>query len=64
MNNLKESFTIMKAITTRKTTLKMTILCHAIHISHIIKLLLTSTAWSLRENIRPRSFMYGPCLTG
>ena len=30
MNNLKESFTIMKAITTRKTTLKMTILCHAI----------------------------------
>ena len=30
MNNLKDSFTIMKAITTRKTTLKMTILCHAI----------------------------------
>ena len=30
MNNLKESFTIVKAITTRKTTLKMTILCHAI----------------------------------
>ena len=29
MNNLKESFTIMKAITTR-TILKMTILCHAI----------------------------------
>ena len=26
MNNLKESFTIMKAITTRTTTLKMTIL--------------------------------------
>ena len=30
MNNLKESFTVMKAITTRKTILKMTILCHAI----------------------------------
>ena len=30
MNNLKESFTFMKAITTRKTTLKMTILCQAI----------------------------------
>ena len=24
----------------------------------LINLLLTSTAWSLRENIRPRSFMY------
>ena len=30
MNNLKESFTIVKAITTRTTTLKMTILCHVI----------------------------------
>ena len=29
MNNLKECFTIMKAIT-RKTTLKMTILCHVL----------------------------------
>ena len=31
INNLKKSFTIMKAITTRKTTLEMTILCHAIY---------------------------------
>ena len=30
MNNLKESFTIMKTITTGKTTLEMTFLCHAI----------------------------------
>ena len=30
--------------------------------SHIINLLLTSTAWPLRENIRPRSFLlYGQC---
>ena len=29
MKNLKESFTIMKAIT-RKPTLKISILCHAI----------------------------------
>ena len=35
MNNLKESFNIMKAITTRKTTLKMTILCHAIRICEV-----------------------------
>ena len=35
MNNLKESFTIMKAITTRKTILKMTILCHAIRICKV-----------------------------
>ena len=26
--------------------------------------LLTSTAWSLRENIRPQSFMYRPRATG
>ena len=32
--------------------------------SYIINLLLTSTAWSLRENIRPRPFMYGPRPTG
>ena len=30
MNDLKESFIIMKAITTRTTKLKMTILCHAV----------------------------------
>ena len=30
----------------------------------IINLLLTLSAWSLRENIRPRSFMYGPLPTG
>ena len=30
MNNLKESFTIVEAITTRETTLEMTILFHAI----------------------------------
>ena len=29
INNLKENFTIMKTITTRKTTLEMTIPCHA-----------------------------------
>ena len=26
--------------------------------------LVTSTAWSLRKNIRPKSFMYGPGPTG
>ena len=31
MDNLKESFTIIKVITTRKIILKMTFLCHAIH---------------------------------
>ena len=30
MNNLNDCFTILKAITTRKTTLKMAILCRAI----------------------------------
>ena len=35
MNNLKESFTIMKAITTRTTILKMTILCHAIYVCKV-----------------------------
>ena len=32
--------------------------------SHIINLLVTSIAWSLRENIRPRFFMYRQCLAG
>ena len=32
--------------------------------SHIIYLLLTLTAWSLWENIRRRSSMYGPRSTG
>ena len=35
MNNLKEVFTIIKAITTRKTTLRMMIVCHAICISKL-----------------------------
>ena len=29
------------------------------YVRYVINLLLTSIAWSLRENIRPRSFMYG-----
>ena len=68
MNNLKESFTIIKEITTRKTTLKVSIHYHTIRIckvcclkSHIINLILTSTASSLRENIRlPVFYVYGP----
>ena len=36
MNNLKESFTIVKAITTTTATLKMTILCHAIRMQGML----------------------------
>ena len=36
MSNLKESFTVMKAIT-RTTILKMTTLCHAIHMYVLFK---------------------------
>ena len=58
MNNLKESFTTMKARTTRTTILKITLyVCTVCCLKkpYILNLLLTSTAWSLPENIRPRS---------
>ena len=62
MNNLKESFSTMKAITT--TTIlndnSMSRYTVGMLLKKAINFLLTSIAWSLRENIRPSSFMYGP----
>ena len=55
----KTEFYYLKAITTRKTTLKMTILCHAIYVYIYIYIYIY-----IRENIGPRSFTYVPRPTG
>ena len=63
LNNLKESFIIERYNNNNNLHWKWRFyvtlyVCKVCCLkSHIINLLLTSTAWSLRENIRPRSFM-------
>ena len=63
MNNLKESFSIMKAITTTTTILNDNSISRYTYLRMLfnkaINFLLTTIGWSFGENIRPTSFMYG-----
>ena len=66
MNGLKESFIIMKAITTRTTTLKMTILCHAVCMLGMLfktsynKPLINLDRLVIMGKYQTSVFMYGP----
>ena len=65
MNDLKESFTIMKAITTRKRLYVMPYVCKVCCLkTHIINLLFNLDRLVITENIRAQSCMYGSHPTG